>query len=192
MFMQAPLCEMVRGWTAYSIHTLCTRCRQVVCFRPQLLYRHGQSHHHSMDKWIDESQTNADAMNERKMPFPQNKSWSTLQSNRHADWAMAAYWRQKRNGGVGGRPGRTHLLGRTMQNDSEEPLSRIIGCIYHTTLNLRCLLIYSAPHLQKWIFRGKKKFANTYISLTVKFTTLLIRPLVLLGKWCFRDSRSEQ
>jgi hypothetical protein len=32
-----------------------------------------------------------------------------------------------------------------------------------------------------------KKIVSKYISLSVKFTTLLVMPLVLPGKLCFRD-----
>ena len=36
---------------------------------------------------------------------------------------------------------------------------------------------------------NKQKSASKYISLSVEFTTLLERSLVLRGKLCFRDSR---
>jgi hypothetical protein len=37
----------------------------------------------------------------------------------------------------------------------------------------------------------EKKFASTYISLPVKFTTLLERPLVLQGKSFLRLSKNK-
>jgi hypothetical protein len=131
---------------AYSIHTLGTRCRQVICFKPQLLYLHGQSHHHSMDKWLDGSQTNADAMNERKMPLPQNKSWSPCYPPHSlitilTELCQLTEGRKERGGKKNRKNTATNLLGRTIQYDSEESLLRIAGCIYHTTWNLRCPLI---------------------------------------------------
>lgn len=79
---------------------------------PVALYLHGQSHHHSMDKWMDGSQTNADATNDRKMPLLQNKSWSFCYRPHSLITILTELClitEGRKEGGRGGRTGRTQL-----------------------------------------------------------------------------------
>jgi len=55
------------------------------------------------------------------------------------------------------------------------------GLKCHITLNLRC------TSLLKGELAVKNTFASRYVSLSIKFTNILAKPLVLQGKSCFRD-----
>jgi len=66
-----------------------------------------------MDKWMDGSQTNADAMNERKMPWPQNKCLSPCYPPHSLITILTELCQltegRKEGGGGGERTGRTQL-----------------------------------------------------------------------------------